>query len=44
MQVYEGWSPSYELRGPQYEELTISMAECKGLAPITFARNGIMTK
>ena len=33
MQVYEGW-----LGGPQYGELTISMAECKGLVLVTFGR------
>jgi hypothetical protein len=27
MQVYEDWSPFYELRGPRYRELIISVAE-----------------
>ena len=30
--------PSYELRGPRYGELTISMAKCEGLALVTLAR------
>jgi hypothetical protein len=30
MQVYEGWSPSYELKGMCYWELTICMAEYEG--------------
>ena len=30
MQVWEGWSPSYELRGPRYGEQTVWMAECEG--------------
>ena len=38
MQVYEGWFPSYELRGPRFWELTISMTECKGLAFVTLAK------
>ena len=33
-----GLVPSYELKDLQYEELTISMAECKGLALMTLAR------
>jgi hypothetical protein len=37
MQVLEGWSPSYELRGLWYGKLTISMAECEGLTLVTFA-------
>ena len=37
MQVYEGWSPSYKLRGPRFGELTLSMAECEGLALVTLA-------
>ena len=44
MQVSEGWSPSYELRGPWYAELTISMVECEGLALVTLARIVKMTK
>ena len=40
MQVQEGWSPSYGLRGPKYGELTICMAKCKGLMLVTLARNG----
>ena len=35
MQVYEGWSPFYELKDPRYRELTISMAEWEGLAIVT---------
>jgi hypothetical protein len=31
MQVYEGWSPFYELRLIRYGKLTISMAECEEL-------------
>jgi hypothetical protein len=38
MQVLEGSSPSYELRGPRFGELTINMAECKGLALMILAR------
>jgi hypothetical protein len=38
MQVYEGWSPSHELSGPQYGELTISMEECKGLVLVTLTK------
>ena len=38
MQVYEGWSPSYELRGPRFWELAITMAECQGLALVTLAK------
>ena len=37
-------SPSYELRDPRYGELTTSMAEYKGLAFVTFAKNGKITK
>ena len=29
---------SYELRGPRYRELTISMAECEGLVLAILAR------
>ena len=36
----EGASPSCELLGPGKEELTISMAEFKGLALLTSAGNG----
>ena len=35
MQVYDGWSPSYELKGSLYWELTISMVKCKGLALVS---------
>ena len=38
MQVQEGWSLSYEFKGPRYGELTISMVECKELALVTLAR------
>ena len=38
MQIQVCWSPSYELSGLQYEELTISMAECKELAFVTLAK------
>ena len=34
-----GLVPSYELQGPGWEKLTISMAECEGLVLVTFARN-----
>jgi arginyl-tRNA--protein-N-Asp/Glu arginylyltransferase len=40
MQVKEGWSPSYELRGHRDGTLTISMADCKDLALITIVRVG----
>ena len=30
--------PPYELKGPRYWELTISMAECEELALMTIAR------
>ena len=40
----EGWSPIYELRGPQYEELIICAAKCKGLAFVTFFQNLKMVK
>ena len=33
-----GWSPSYELRGPRYGELTFSIAICEGLMLVTLAR------
>jgi hypothetical protein len=36
--------PPLSLRGPRYEELTISMVECEGLALITLARIEKMTK
>jgi hypothetical protein len=39
LQVQEGWSPTYELRGPLYEELTICMAEWEGLTLVTLARD-----
>ena len=39
MQVQERWSPSYELKGPWYGELTISMVECEGLMLVTLATN-----
>jgi hypothetical protein len=35
MQVLEGWSPSCELRGTRFWELTISMAECERLMFVT---------
>ena len=38
MQVYEGWSPFYELNGLQLWEQSISIAECKGLALVIFAK------
>ncbi len=38
MQMQEGWSPAYELRGPRFGKLTISMAECEGLVFVTFAK------
>ena len=44
MQVQEGWSPYYKLRGPRYGELTISMAECEGLALVALAKIKKMTK
>ena len=44
IQVFEGWSPSYELKGPRFWELTISMVECKGLTFIILAKNKKMTK
>ena len=42
-QVYEGWSPRYELRDPRFWELTISMAECEGLALVIIVKIEQMT-
>ena len=38
MQMYEGWSPFYEIKGKRYGELTICMVKCEGLALVIFAR------
>ena len=35
---WEGWSSTYELRDPQYGELTMCTAKCEGLVLVTFAR------
>ena len=37
MQMQDGWASFYELNGPRYGELTISMAECKVLVLVTLA-------
>jgi hypothetical protein len=39
MQVSEGWSLSYKLRGPWYGELIVSMSECEGLVLVTLGGN-----
>ena len=33
--MYEVWCPTYELKGPRYEELIMLMAECAKLALVT---------
>ena len=33
--MWEAWWPSYELKGPRYEELTMCMAACAWLALLT---------
>ena len=38
MQMYDGWSPSYEIKGLRYGELTICMAKYEELAFMTLAR------
>ena len=38
MQVYEGWSSSYELKCPRFRDLMISITECEGLALVILAK------